>query len=60
MVDKLKVDHWLSIYQYNGQLIKMISYEIYDLINVEFTKNWTNSKSIVKPLEIRLKPGSSK
>ena len=36
VVDKLKVDHRFSVFQYNGVLVKRINCEVFDLINVDF------------------------
>ena len=36
VVDKLKVDHRFSVFQYNGVLVKRINCDVFDLINVDF------------------------
>ena len=52
VVEKLKVDHRISIFSYNGTLLKRIKMDVFDLINVDFAFNAPiNNNIILNPVK---------
>jgi uncharacterized protein with WD repeat len=52
IADKLKVDHEISVFSYNGTLLKRIKLDVFDLINVDFSFNEPiNTKIILNPIK---------
>ncbi len=45
--EKLKVDHKISVFSYNGTLIKRIKLDVFDLINVDFAFNAPINTNII-------------
>lgn len=56
VVEKLKVDHRISVFSYNGVLIKRINFDLCDIISVDFAFCKESNQKIIQNPEKRIKP----
>lgn len=59
VVDKLKVDHRLSVFSYNGTLLKRIDFDVCNLIGVDFGYWRPTDQSIIDKPQKRAKEAGS-
>ena len=57
VIEKLKVDHRISIFSYNGTLLKKVNLDIPDLITVDFAFVRPSDQSIIEKPQKKPKPG---
>ena len=58
-VDKLKVDHRLSVFSYNGTLIKRIDFDVCNLIGVDFGYYRPTDQTIIDKPQKRAREAGS-